>query len=291
MSFLCGYGMQRVQLFELEDQAWLPAAIRDGITDFLQFAVARSGLYRRTAPVLAAALQQAGCTRLVDLCSGAGGPWSSLLPQIRDLTGWQHLELTLTDYYPNTQALSAAARADASGRTRYIAEPVSAFCVPADLQGFRTLFSSFHHFRPQDAQTILADAVRQRQGIAIVESTQRHPLLIAYMLLTPLLVWLTTPWQRPWRWSRLFWTYLIPVVPMAVMFDGIVSCLRTYTPSELLALVRQVQGHGSFDWQTDIVRIGRLPVGVTYLVGVPKPSHVATGDIQPSLSTAISDPR
>ena len=37
--------MKRVQFFEIEDQSWCPAVIRDGITDYLQFTIdaAQSG--------------------------------------------------------------------------------------------------------------------------------------------------------------------------------------------------------------------------------------------------------
>jgi hypothetical protein len=36
-----------------------------------------------------------------------------------------------------------------------------------------------------------------------------------------------TPWIRPFRWSRLLWTYVVPIIPAVLLFDGIVSCLRT----------------------------------------------------------------
>jgi hypothetical protein len=115
--------------------------------------------------------------------------------------------------------------------------------------------------------------VSKRQGIAIAESTQRHPLLLAYMLFTPLLVVLTSPFQKPFRWSRIFWTYVVPVVPLAVAFDGFVSCLRTYTPEELMEMVSDVTGNEDYEWQAGVERIGALPIGVTYLIGTPRQAH------------------
>src|SRR5262249_52994119 len=135
------------------------------------------------------------------------------------------------------------------------------------------LFSSFHHFRPEAARGILKDAVRSRQGIGVFEATQRSlPALLA-MLLTPLFVLLITPFIRPWRLSRLFWTYLLPVVPLVVLFDGIVSCLRTYTPAELRALAASVPGSDTYVWEIGEQRgrPGTLPV--TYLVGYPAPGR------------------
>jgi len=260
--------MKRLQLFELEDLRWLPGSIRNGITDFLHFAVVRSELYKVFSGRLARSIGQLRSARVVDLCSGAGGPWASLHRTIAETTQGG-IQVRLTDFYPNLAAFEALANAHAPVFD-FSTHPVSALDVPKDLTGFRTLFSSFHHFAPAQAAGILSDAVHKRQGIAIAESTQRHPLLIAYMLLTPGIVLLTSPFQAPFRWSRLFWTYVVPAIPLAVMFDGIVSCLRTYTPKELMGLVNTVPGHESYDWQVGIDRLKGLPVGVTYLIGLPR---------------------
>jgi hypothetical protein len=260
--------MNRLHLFELEDMPWMPRAIRNGITDFLHFAVVRSELYNVFARRLARSIGQLRSARVVDLCSGAGGPWASLHQMIAEGTG-RGIQVRLTDYYPNLAAFEALANAHKQV-FEFSEQPVSALDVPQDLIGFRTLFSSFHHFSPTQAASILSDAVSKRQSIAIAESTQRHPLLIAYMMLTPLIVLLTTPFQAPFRWSRLFWTYLVPAIPLAVMFDGIVSCLRTYTPNEMMGLVRTVAGHDTYEWQVGIDRLKGLPVGVTFLIGTPR---------------------
>ncbi|MGH7607197.1 MAG: class I SAM-dependent methyltransferase, partial [Gemmatimonadales bacterium] len=104
------------------------------------------------------------------------------------------------------------------------AAPVDARAVPAALDGFRTLFTSFHHFRPAEARAILADAVARRQGIAIFEAVRRAPLDIALVAFTGLAMLAAAPFIRPFRWSRLAWTYLPPVLPLVGTFDGIVSC-------------------------------------------------------------------
>lgn len=260
--------MKRIHFFEIEDQAWVPAAIRDGVTDFLRLAVLRADLYKGFAPKLNQALQASKATRVVDLCSGAGSGWESLRHELPVLEEVQ-AKVVFTDFFPNIPAFRRLVSLSPN-RFEYVESPVSALEVPTQLKGFRTIFSAFHHFRPQDAAAILKDAVAANQGVAIAESTQRHPLLMFYMLLTPLFVWLSTPLQRPFKWSRLFWTYVVPAIPFIVMFDGLVSCLRTYTPAELMRLVESTPGAGRYEWETGLVKIGKLPVGVTYLIGVPR---------------------
>ena len=261
-------GMGRIHFFEFNDQPWLPASLRDAATDYLQYSARVLGVYGPgVVERLGLALGRAPSRRVVDLCSGGGGPWLSLRDAL-ERAGYEVDEVRLTDLFPNLAAFEAARRAS-GGKVAFHPEPVDATAVPAGLDGFRTMFTGFHHFRPAEARAILADAVESRRGIAIFEATDRGPLALAAMLTLPLVVLAVTPFIRPFRWSRLFWTYLIPVVPLMVLFDGIVSCLRTYSTGELLAMARDAGG--DYAWEAGREPIGRGgPIGVTYLVGLPR---------------------
>ena len=52
------------------------------------------------------------------------------------------------------------------------------------------------------------------------------------------------PTIRPFRWSRLFWTWLIPLVPFVLFYDGIVSCLRAYSHRRTRAIRRAAEDPG-----------------------------------------------
>lgn len=89
------------------------------------------------------------------------------------------------------------------------------------------------------------------------------------MILMGLLFLLITPfyfWRSP---GHLFFTYVIPIVPFVLVFDGFVSSLRTRTPDEVLALMKDCgadmdgwnikSGHEAHTW----------PIGyVTWIIGV-----------------------
>jgi hypothetical protein len=85
-----------------------------------------------------------------------------------------------------------------------------------DSKDFGTMFSSFHHFPPNEATAILQDAVDNRQGIAVFEAARRRPLSIVLTFLVPLAAFCTVPLIRPFRFSRIFWTYLMPVIPLVL---------------------------------------------------------------------------
>jgi hypothetical protein len=239
----------RVQLVELHDLPVCPPSLRDALTDFLAFTLNLSRMYRAVGPLLRRAIARTGARRVIDLASGAGGPWEWLAAHVG-------VPVVLTDLYPHARA-----------SVPIHPEPVDARAVPESLDGFRTLFTSFHHFPPAEARAILADAVRRRQGIAVFEAARRAPREIAIVAFTWLGTLAAVPFIRPWRWSRFMWTYLPPVLPVLGTFDGIVSCLRAYSATELRALV---DGLDSYDWDIGEMRGGWSPLRGTYLVGVPK---------------------
>ena len=254
--------MRRFHLFELEDQPWFPLAIRDLATDYLQFIQSQFRLDRAMAPLVRSALDSAGTLRIVDLCSGGSGP---LLLLVRELAAsGVDVKATLTDLFPNIPAFAEIAAAS-GGRIDFERRPVDARDVPPHLAGLRTIFNGFHHLAPADARSVLHAAAAARQPIAIFEVSERSPRTLP-VLLTPLAVWMATPFMRPFLWRRLFWTYLAPLVPLTCLWDGIVSQLRAYTVDELRALT---EGSAPMRWD-----IGQLPIAkgrgrLTYLTGTP----------------------
>src|SRR5512140_2116720 len=107
--------MRRWHLFELGDQAWCPSLLRDLVTDFLQTMLVDLRLYDGVAPVIERILARAGSRKVVDLCSGAAGPWEILAAGALDV------EVELTDKYPNQRALERCAR-EAKTRISYFAQ-------------------------------------------------------------------------------------------------------------------------------------------------------------------------
>lgn len=270
--------MRRIQWIEIHDQPWFPAFLRDAVTDTLELALHLANNYGVIVPQLRQALESAGATRIVDLCSGGGGPWPRIHRQFTEARVEERedarnghpqppIEILLTDRFPNLAALERA-RAASQNQINYRADSVDATGVPAELNGFRTLFTSFHHFRPEAARAILRNAVERRVGIGIFEVTHRSAKAVLLFCLAPLGVLILAPFTRPFRWSRLLWTYLIPILPLVALHDGIVSCLRSYSPEDLRAMTRGLADGGYF-WEAGENQGPRSPLPITYLIGWP----------------------
>lgn len=258
--------MRRRQLVEIEDLPWCPRPVRDGGTDWLGFMANSTKAFSPVAPRIRAAMEATGTRNVVDLCSGGGGPWLTLAPEL-ETTGAVSVELT--DLYPNVEGF-ADLRARSGGKLAFRTSSVDATDVPAELDGVRTMFNCFHHFPPDLARAILADAVRKRRGIAIFEGVDSRLLPVLAMPMQVPAVLLLTPFVRPFRWSRLFFTYVLPLIPLLVFFDGTMSMFRIYLADELREMVASIPGHETFDWEIGSTPVKGAPVGITHLVGIPK---------------------
>lgn len=249
--------MKRLQLIELEDQPWVPRTLRDGATDVLDVLTAKAGVYRPLAPTLGAFMETVGNRRWFDLCSGGGGGALTMRAElVARGQGPEHI--TLSDRYPNEAAQQrVAALADAT--VRYLSDPIDALDVPPHAPAIRTMFSALHHFPPATVRRILQAAVAARVPLAFVDVAasqvvRRLPVALAPLAAVPnllllfVLALLLVPLARPFRWSRLLWTYLVPAIPALFAWDGTVSALRAYTPEELLALAASVPGSERYRW-------------------------------------------
>lgn len=255
--------MKRKHLFEFEDQRWFPGFLRNYLTDFLQFVSNNFNIYKGIVPLLSETLSKSGNSTIIDLASGGGGGLVNLVSELEKTH--PHIRVVLTDYYPNEQAFRYTA--NQSGRFTYRTESVDARNVPSDLKGLRTQFLSLHHFREEDAVKILQHAVDSKSPIAMFESQERNAKSVIAMIFSPLNVLFVTPFIRPFSVGRIIFTYLVPLVPLFVMLDGILSALRTYTVPEMEELVSRVKGKEHYSWKIGKVKSG--PATILHLIGTP----------------------
>jgi hypothetical protein len=257
----------RLKLFEIHDQRWFPDFLRREVLDALQMILERTNAYLPIASRLRAALDYSGTCTVLDLFSGAGGPWPSLI-RLYESKSARSLQVFLTDKFP------AASNGDrnckgSSNTLHFIGESVDATAIPDRLHGFRTIFSSFHHFDPAQALCFLRESARNGQGIGVFEIASRHAFTLGSVFTMPVLDWLFVIFRRPFRWSRILWTYVVPIVPAVLFVDGLISCLRAYSLADLHAMTAAVHGR-DYEWQIGEESMSRLPLRVTYLLGFPR---------------------
>jgi len=253
--------MRRLHLFEFGDQQWFPQIFRDAETSYLATSYRLLPMLpRRWAERVSTVLHAGEPAEILDLCSGSGGAMPTIIDELVKL-GYD-ARATLTDLYPTSEPASHS-------RVVWLAESVDATQVSPKLAGARTMFSAFHHFRPDAAKAILKDTFDRRRAICIFESGPGSLLGVAMTVLVPANVLVLIPFARPFRWTYLVFTYLIPLIPLILLWDAIVSNLRIYSPEQMRRLIEDLRAP---DYAWEIGMIPLIPgVGLPYLVGRPIP--------------------
>ncbi|KAK0709825.1 hypothetical protein B0T26DRAFT_679190 [Lasiosphaeria miniovina] len=163
------------------------------------------------------------------------------------------VRFVLTDLHPHVDDWEKAAAL--SPNVTFEAGSVDAAHAPAELVGrykaegkkvFRLFNLAFHHFDDPLAKAILKNTVETSDGFGIFELQDRNLLGFLTCCLFGLGVLVLAPyyalvWRSP---ATLFFTYLVPILPFVLVFDGWMSALRTRTPDEVEALLRSCGAAG-----------------------------------------------
>lgn len=184
----------------------------------------------------------------VDFCAGAGGPTPSIEREVNGHLRSKNekpVDFVLTDIHPNVASWDNFAKKN--DHITYVAESVDASKAPPSLtergdgKKLMRLFNlAFHHFDDNLATDIFRDAIKTNQAFAIFELQDRSFNSFVATSLLPFGVILAAPFYAiKWRSPATFiFTWLIPIIPPVLVFDGWVSSLRTREPDELEALFR-----------------------------------------------------
>ncbi|KAM5346486.1 hypothetical protein ACJ41O_009491 [Fusarium nematophilum] len=245
----------RMHLFEIDDQQWFPAFLRARVQDALSLTWrSKTPIQSQSPASLAASLliKHLGSSlpefTFIDFCAGGGGPTPAIERIINAhlrAGGSTPVRFVLTDLHPNVESWHKIARKNPL--VTYESAPVDASAAPKHLvrredgtRTFRLFNLAFHHFDDGLATAILRDTVETSEGFGIFELQDRtfgsfvacFLLGIGALLGAPLHAW---RWRSP---STLFFSWLIPILPFVLVFDGLISSLRTRTPEEVEALLR-----------------------------------------------------
>lgn len=262
--------MKRIHLFEFEDFAWFPNGLRKCMTRYIVAIHKMLGTPGEMAGLLSRALDHAEEAKVIDLCSGSGGP----MPEVVALVSEQREErvkLTMTDLYPNEDA-AREFNQDGNPQTEYLTTPVNAANMDKKQEGVRSMVCSLHHMKPAVARDILMDAQEARKPFLAFEISDNSAPKAIWWLAFPiniLMVLFITPFVRPMSWQQLLFTYLIPVLPLVIAWDGSVSNARTYTLNDLDELLKGTETEG-YRWEKGTIK-GKMGKRV-YILGLPQKS-------------------
>ena len=266
--------MKRVHVLEFEDLQWFPGWLRTAMTNVIVVLGRALGVAPVLAKLVSRALEQRGIDQIVDLGSGGGGVMPDVLERVREGPATSAARLTLTDLYPNRDALEAFNDPEVA-ELSYLADPVDATDFSSVPPGLKTMVNCFHHMRPQMARAILESAHDNGEPILIYEMGENKLPFALWLLGLPLalpLVGFTclvlTPFVRPLTLRQLVFTYVIPLVPIFYAWDGQASMPRIYTPEDMDELLEGLDSP-TYRWEMGGAPTDKGKTLGTYLLGMP----------------------
>lgn len=259
--------MKYFRLKEIHDYKFAPAFLRNGLTDFLSFLLLRYSIYVPTISLFKKVFTATGCYHIVDLCSGGGGPYQQLLPLMNQQVSDQ-VTLSLTDIKPNLPAFLHL-KAQFPNQVDYTAESVDLRSFNMNKKGVLTLFSSFHHFSEDDVINLLTNTARQKLPICVFEFTEnRFSRYVMDLLAVPLSVLIFMPRVKNFSILRLIFTYILPIFPIMICVDSLISNFYSYSPQHLKHIATQIES-SYYHWESGKIKSGLRFFNITYLIGYP----------------------
>ncbi|KAL4949234.1 hypothetical protein BDW69DRAFT_198262 [Aspergillus filifer] len=239
----------RIQFHEIGDQTWCPDWLHHheqfSLTQLWNLRVpfwSRGSAAIQACSVIEEHIPDLSSTTIVDACAGAGGPTPFLEKELnRDAKkrGKEATQFVLTDMFPPVDVWSRIAKKQSN--VRYLEESVDARCarriVEEGRKECRFYNVCFHHFSDADARGILKSAIEEADSFIIFEMSARQASTCLFSVLTFFWGFYVTFF---WYWSspvHLFFTFVLPVAPLALWIDGFISCLRTRNPEEIVQLI------------------------------------------------------
>mgnify|MGYP001304198644 FL=1 len=263
--------MKRMHLFEFMDLKWYPDFLRKPQTNILQVIMTRTSAFDYAIPYIDNVVRKTNTNRIVDLCSGASGPWLRLVNKLE----CANVQIILTDKYPNFEMFKIIKK-QTNGKIDFIEHPIDALEVPENITGIRTIFTGFHHFRPTEVKKLLNDAQDKNQALCIFDYVPNKTLTMVLFpvtfIISLLQFYFLSFLVRPLSLTQVLFTNIIPLVPIVSAWDGFVSALRKYDADELKEIVNSL-GSPNYKWEVGTDTHLSKAAPLTYLMGFPNPDE------------------
>lgn len=208
--------MKRKQITQIINVGWFPKFLKSLIAEFLSWFVAKVNATKPFIPVIEDILNKTNHKRIINIEFNVGAGIETVKPFLKD-------DVTVDSIH--------ISNFNTSEKGVYL-------CV-----------NSFHQLNSEKAKKILQDIVDSGNPVVVVEGNNDSLWQIVGMtVFVPLTVLLTAFFVKPFRISRIIFTYLIPILPIIIVIDGCIALLKLYNPTDLLELTSSLE-RNNYDWK------------------------------------------
>ena len=228
--------MKRKNLHQISDQAWFPKHLKQLVDEFLSWFVVQVNATKPFIPLFEKALSFSDKKVLVDIDFSTGAGMESC----------RHL------LDPTVQV-----------------ETIAYDGFRVEKEGVYVIINALHKLSPDQVIELLGKIAGSGKSVVAVEGNNDNWWqAIGMTLFVPLAVFLSAPFVKPFRWTRLLFTYLIPVLLLIIPLDGIIALFKLYSPKDLNELTDQLKVP-AYNWESGKKDNGRGGK-IIYLMGLPE---------------------
>ena len=248
------------KLFEFGDLFWVPEFYHAFLRRFMGALYKVFGYHRLWLPELNRFINKAGGT-VMDPCAGSGYVNELLMKEL----GKKDLRFYLSDFMIDKNP-EFRERINNLGddRIHYLEQPIDVLKDNPDFRCPKIFINSFHHFDNEQVAQIFKLNLSHGDDVLVLEYCDNSFMSYLSMLLGPLVAMIMLPFitERRLLLVTAIFTYLIPVVPLMLLWDGIVSSLRCYSNKSIKAVLKDA-GFDDVTVTSTFRRSLLYPAGVT----------------------------
>jgi len=241
---------------ELEDYSWFPRLLRRYQAEYIGSTVKWLAVYR---PLVSDLEQLVGSTQpqfIQDLCSGSGIPAIYMQDHVKNIP-----QTILSDKFPDPSFKDDA-------NLTYLKKSIDVIWLIPDPQVCYTMYNAFHHFSSDQQKELVSKMAVRKSSFLFAEILQPGILtLLRIIFAATILQLITAAFVKPFSLKRLFFTYIIPVNLLTVLYDGIISVFKSRPASYYRRLLEDISDNdfvvtvGQYkNWKGTLIFIKGNPV-------------------------------
>ena len=201
---------------ELEDHSWFPTMFRRYQAEYIGSMVKWLGVYRPLVSELERLVESTRPQFIQDLCSGSGIMAIYIQKHVSNIP-----QTILSDKFPD-----ASFKNDAN--LTYLKKSIDVIWLIPDPQICYTMYNAFHHFSSDQQKELVSKMALRKSPFLFAEILQPGVLTVLRIIFAATILQLfTAPFIKPFSLKRLFFTYIIPVNLLTVLYDGIISVFKS----------------------------------------------------------------
>ena len=226
-----------MRFVEFGDLSIVPDLYHVYLRRYLVFFYKVFGYYKLWVPAFSDFIANINSKKLMECCSGAGDPLVLIDSQLNKQR-FADVSFLLSDIQPHSEFVDKFNKSD-DARFRYIEQSIDVTKTKEEFNYPKIFINSFHHLSPVQVEGVLKENFDARNEIIIMEYVRNSFLGYLSMFVGPLVVLLTLPFIVRLKHLpvMVLFTYIIPLFPLMMLWDGVVSCKHEYSVGRLKKII------------------------------------------------------